>query len=165
MGGAGSMSRHRLALLLLAVAVVVFAALVPAARREREAARQQYALAREERERLRVRLADLSRRNSEDARAPAADGAGAVRMLREAVLRATHELPVSSVEISVSGTTSGAIAARGRFAAVGGFTDVLRLARRIASSSSGLLLERVSFGEVREGVRLEAEAFILKEEP
>jgi hypothetical protein len=165
MVGAGPVSRHRLALLLLAIAVVVFAALVPTARRERDAARQQYALAREERERLRVRLADLSRRTSEDERATAADGAGAIRMLRQAVLRATHGLPVSSVEISVSGTARGAIAARGRFAAVGDFVDVLRLARRIASSSSGLLLERVSFGEVRGAVRLEAEAFILKEEP
>jgi hypothetical protein len=165
MGGAGSVSRRRFALLLLAIAVVVFAALVPTAGRERDAARQQYALAREERERLRVRLAHLNRRTSEDERATAADGAVAVRMLREAVLRATDGLPVSGVEIRVSGTTRGAIAARGRFAAVGGFTDVLRLARRIASSSSGLLLERVSFGEVRGAVRIEAEAFILKEEP
>jgi hypothetical protein len=165
MGGAGSVSRRRLALLLLATAVVVFAALVPTARRERDAARQQYALAREERERLRVRLADLNRRTSEDERATAADGAGAVRMLRQAVLRATEGLSVSGVEISVNGTTRGAVAARVRFAAVGRFTDVLRLARRIAGASSGLLLERVTFGEARGAVRIEAEAFILKEEP
>lgn len=159
------MSRRRIALLLLATAVAVFATFVPTARRERDAAREQYALAREERERLRVRLADLSRRTSEDERATAADGAVAVRMLREAMLRATRELPVSSVEISVNGTARGAIAARGRFTAVGGFNDVLRVARRIASSSSGLLLERVSFREFRGAVRIEAEAFILKEEP
>jgi hypothetical protein len=165
MGGATAVTRPRLVLALLTTAVVVFAALVPTARRERDAARQEYARAREERERLRVRLADLSRRTSSEERATAADGAGAVRMLREALLRATDELAVSGVEISVSGAARGAVAARGRFAAVGGFADVLRLARRIASPSSGLLLEQVILGEARGAVRIEAEAFILREEP
>jgi hypothetical protein len=155
--------RHRLFLLLVVSAVLIFAALVPTARRERDEAREQFAEAREERERLRVRLADLGRRTSEENRATAADGVSAARALRLAVLRATEGLAVSQVEVSVSAASRGPVAARGRFAAQGHFTEVLRLARRLADSSSGLLLGRVSLGEARGAVRIEAETFILKE--
>jgi hypothetical protein len=162
-GGEGAVKRYRLPLLLVASAAVIVAALVPAARRERDAARQQYAAAREERERLRVRLADLGRRTSEEERATAADGVSAARALRLAVLRATDGLAVSGVEVSVSVTPRSAIAARGRFAAEGQFTEVLRLARKLADSSSGLLLGRVSLSEARGAVRIEADTFILRE--
>jgi hypothetical protein len=157
------MKRYRLLLILVAGAAVVFAALVPAARRERDAARQEYAAAREERERLRVRLADLGRRTYEEDRATAADGVSAARALRHAIIRATDGLAVSGVEISVSVTPRSAIAARGHFAAEGHFTEVLRLARRLADSSSGLLLGRVNLGAARGALRIEADTFILRE--
>ncbi|MGD8897855.1 MAG: hypothetical protein PVJ73_17640 [Acidobacteriota bacterium] len=157
------MKRYRLFLLLVAGAAVVLTTLVPAARRERETARQEYAAAREERERLRARLADLGRRTYEEDRATAADGVSAARALRHAVIRATDGLAVSGVEISVSVTPRSAVAARGHFAAEGRFTEVLRLARRLADSSSGLLLGRVSLGAARGAVRIEADTFILRE--
>lgn len=159
------MRRYRLGLLLLTAALVVFVVVVPAARREGDAARQQHAQAREERERLRVRLADLSRRTTQDEGATAADGVTAARALRLAFLRATDGLAVSGVEVRVSPVPRGAIAARGLLAAEGRFTDVLRLARRLADPSSGLLLDRVNLVEARSDVRLVAEAFILKEAP
>jgi hypothetical protein len=164
MGGRGAVRgaahRYRRPLILLVSAVVIFAA---SARRERDAARQQYAAARAERERLRVRLAALGRRTFEDERATAADGASAARALRLAALRATDGLAVSGIEVNVSVAPSSAIAARGRFAAQGPFTDVLRLARRLADPSSGLLLERVSLGTARGSIRIEADTFILRE--
>ena len=110
-----------------------------------------------------MRLADLGRRTSEEDRATATDGVSAARALRLAVLRATEGLAVSGVEVSVSVAPRGAVAARGRFAAQGHFTEVLRLARRLADSSSGLLLGGVSFTEARGAVRIEAETFILRE--
>ena len=157
------MKRYRLALGLLAAALAVFVGLVPPARRDADAARQEFAEAREERERLRVRLADLSRRTTGDEGATAADGVTAARALRLAFLRATEGLDLTGVEIGVSPVSRGTMAARGLFAAEGPYVDVLRLARRLAKPSSGLLLERVSLGEARSAVRLDAEAFILQE--
>lgn len=159
------MRRYSLALLLVAAALVVFIVVVPRARREREAAREQHSEAREERERLRVRLADLGRRTTGEEGATAADGLTAARALRLAFLRATDGLGVTGVEVSVSPVARGSTAASGRFAAEGSFADVLRLARRLARPSSGLLLDRVSLGEARSDVRLEVQAFILKEAP
>ena len=159
------MTRRTLALVLLVAAAVVFVALVLPARRDKSAAQEEYALARAERQHLRVRLADLDRRTSEDQGATAADGAAAVRALRQAALQATSGLPLSGVTVSTSVNPHGAIAARGQLVAEGGFVDTLRLARRLAVPSSGLLLERVSLGQARGGVRLEATAFILREAP
>lgn len=159
------MMRRVVALLLLAGAVVVVAVGVPSAHRERDAARREYRAARTEREQLRVRLADLDRRTSEDRQPTAATGAAAVRALRGGVLAATDGLEVTGVEVTTSVAARGAVAVQGRLAAEGDFVEVLRLARRLASSSSGVLLEGVTLGEVRGRVRLEAEAFILKETP
>jgi hypothetical protein len=156
--------RYRRPLILLVSAAAIFTALVPSARRERDAARQQYAVARGERERLRVRLAALGRRTFEDERATATDGASAARALRLAVLRAADGLAVSGIEVDAKAVPSSAVAARGRFAAQGSFTEVLRLARRLADPSSGLLLERVSMGAARGSIRIEADTFILKGE-
>jgi hypothetical protein len=134
------------------------------AQRQRDDARNDYASARVERERLRVRLAALGRR-SEDEGATAADGAAAVRVLREAALEALEGLRVSGVEISTSPAAQGAIAARGRLVARAEFVEALRLARRLAAPSSGLLLSRVTLVEVRDAVRIEAETFIMRESP
>lgn len=159
------MRRDRLALVILGMALAVFIGFVPAARRDSAAAREAHAQAREERERLRVRLADLGRRTTGDEGATAADGVTAARALRLAFLKATDGLDLTGVEVRASPVGRGATAARGLFAAEGRFVDILRLARRLAKPSSGLLLDRVSLGEARSGVHLDAEAFILKEAP
>ena len=157
------MTRRALALILLVVAAVVFVSLVLPARRDRTAAREEYALARAERQRLIVRLADRDRRTSEDQGATSADGAAAVRALRHAALRATEGLEVSGVTVSSTARAQGAIAARGQLVAEGGFVDALRLTRRLAAPSSGLLLQRVSLGVAGGAVRVEADTFILRE--
>lgn len=157
------MTRRALALVLLVIAAVVFVSLVVPARRDRGAAEKEYALARAERQRLRVRLADLDRRTSEEQGATAADGAAAVRALRRAALQATKGLQVSGVSVSSTASEQGAIAARGQLVAEGGFVDALRLTRRLAAPSSGLLLQRVSLGVAGRAVRVEANTFILRE--
>lgn len=159
------MRRYAPGLALLAIAAGLFLLLALPARRQRDDARREYAAARVERERVRVRLADLGRRTSEDGGATAVDGAAAVRALRRAALDALKGLPVSGVEISTSPVAQGAVAARGRLVARADFVDTLRLARRLASPSSGLLLSRVTFVEIRDAVRIEAETFILREAP
>jgi type II secretory pathway component PulL len=165
MEGAHAMTRRLVALLLLSAAVVILAVGVPSAHRERDAARLAHRAARAEREQLRVRLANLDRRTSEDRQPTAATGAAAVRALRSAVLAATDGLEVTGVEVTTVAAARGAVAAQGRLAVEGDFVEVLRLTRRLASSASGVLLERVTLGEARGRVRLEAEAFILKETP
>ncbi|MCG6927644.1 MAG: hypothetical protein LJF30_20345 [Acidobacteria bacterium] len=157
------MTRRALALVLLVIAAVIFVSLVVPARRDRGAAEKEYALARAERHRLRVRLADLDRRTSEEQGATAADGAAAVRALRRAALQATKGLEVSGVSVSSTASEQGAIAARGQLVAEGGFVDALRLTRRLAAPSSGLLLQRVSLGVAGRAVRVEANTFILRE--
>jgi len=159
------MRRNALALALFVVAAGLFLLVARPAQRERDDARRAYASARVERERVRVRLADLGRRTSEDEGATAADGAAAVRALRQAALDALKGLSVSRVEISTSPVAQGAMAARGRLVAQADFVESLRLARRLASPSSGLLLSRVTLVGVRDAVRLEAETFILRESP
>lgn len=156
-------ARQALALILLAIAAVVFVSLVLPARRDRTAAQEEYALANAERQRLRVRLADRDRRTSEDQGATAADGAAAVRALRHAALRATEGLEMSGVTVSSTASAQGAIAARGQLVAEGGFVDALRLTRRLAAPSSGLLLQRVRLGVAGGAVRVEANTFILRE--
>lgn len=157
------MTRRGLALLLVVLAAVVFATLVLPAQRARGAAQTEYARARVERQRLKVRLASLDRRTSEDQGATAADGATAVRALRRASLRATDGLPVSAVEVSTQVESRGRVAARGRIVAEGRFVDALRFTRRLAGPSSGLLLESVRLNEARGTVRVEASVFILRE--
>jgi hypothetical protein len=157
------MTRRRLALLLLVLAAAVYAAFVLPAERVRGAAQTEHARARTDRERLKVRLASLDRRTSEDQGATAADGAAAVRALRRASLRAMDGLPVSAVEVSTRVEARGTVAARGKIVAQGTFVDALRLTRRLAGPSSGLLLQSVELGEARGSVRVVASVFILRE--
>jgi hypothetical protein len=70
---------------------------------------------------------------------------------------------VSGVSVSSTASEQGAIAARGQLVAEGGFVDALRLTRRLAAPSSGLLLQRVSLGVAGRAVRVEANTFILRE--
>jgi hypothetical protein len=159
------MTRRALAVMLFVLAAGLYLLVARPAQRQRDDARREYATARTERERLRVRLADLDRRTSEDQGATAADGAAAVRALRQAALDAVEGLPVSGVEISTSPAEGGAIAARGRLVARAEFVQALRLVRRLASPGSGLLLSRITLADSRDAVRVDAETFILREAP
>ena len=157
------MSRRTLALVLLLLSALVFVFVALPARREQNAALADYARARAERQSLRVRLAQFDRRMSEDQGATAVDGSAAVRALRKAALEATEGLRLSGITVSASANATGTVAARGRLVAEGRFVDALRLARRLAAPSSGLLLEQITLGQARDAVRLEATAFILRE--
>jgi hypothetical protein len=158
-------TRRVLALMLFVTAAALFLLVARPAQRQGDEARRGYASARLERERLRVRLAHLDRRTSEEGGATAADGAAAVQALRQAALDALEGLSVSGVQISTVPAEQGAIAARGRLVAEAEFVEALRLARRLASPSSGLLLSRVGLQDTRDGIRLEAETFILRDTP
>jgi hypothetical protein len=147
--------------LLLLLAGAAHLAVVAPARRDRDEARTEYARAREERQRLRERVADLERHRVAAGQAPAADAAAAVRALRLSFLRATEGLPVESVQISAVPGERGAVAARGRLAAEGRLDDVLRVTTRLVSS--GLLFERVGLAEAHGRVRLEVEGFSVRE--
>jgi len=159
------MRRIRLAALVFAGSAALYLAVVPPARREREAAEQEHRQVLEEAQRLRVRVANVSRLSREGPEVRAADGAAAVGTLRAAALRATAGIAVSGVEIGTGASPRGAVAARCRVKVHGRLADVLRVARRLARPSSGLLLDSVTLAAARGDVTLEAEAFILREQP
>jgi hypothetical protein len=149
------------ALLVVAALGLHFGATLPA-RRQRDEARDAFARAREQRERLRAEAARLERWAAAG-RAPAGEAAAA-RALRLSLLRAIEGLPLGGVRIAaMSGRHS--VAARGTLVAEGRQADVLRAAGRLADPSSGVRLERVSLVEAPGGaVRLELDAFSVREE-
>jgi hypothetical protein len=150
--------------LLLLAALGLYLGVASPARRSRDASRGEFARAREERERLRSRLALLERRAA-TVRAPSGDAAAA-RALRHSLLEATRGLGLGSVQIGAEAGRRGAVAAHGRLSAEGGQATLLRSAERLAEPASGVLLERVSLRPGRDGtLRLEIEAFSLRGEP
>ena len=153
-----------LAVVLLALAGVVQAGLTAPAARERDAARAGFARAGEERERLRLRGAELERRAATHPSASeAADGAAAARELRRSLLRAAEGVPVRGVHIAVTGAEKPPRAAHGQVSAEGRFPDLLLLAERLGKDPAGFVLARVSLARSRDGARLEAEGFTLRE--
>jgi hypothetical protein len=159
------LTRLRLAALLFVASGGLYLAVVPPAHREREAAEQERRRVLAEAQRLRLRVASVSRLSREGLDARASDGVAAVRALRAAALRATDGVSVSEVEIAPAASPHGAVAARCRVKVRGRQADVLRVARRLARPSSGLLLDGVTLAASREDVVLEAEVFILRENP
>ena len=158
------MTRRLLALLLVLAALGLHAGVTVPIRRDRDAARRDFASAREERERLRARLSLLERRAAAG-RAPAGDAAAA-RALRLSLLRATERLPLGGVQIAVEWGGRGDVAARGRLTAEGTQADLLRAAERLADPASGLLVEQVELRTARDrGLRLEVDAFSLRAAP
>jgi hypothetical protein len=147
--------------LLLAALAVHFGVGAPA-RRARDDAREGFARAREARESLRAQAARLKRRALATARAPAGDAA-ATRALRLALLEATEGLSLGSVRIGAEAGQRGTVAARGRLVAEGRQADLLRAAGRLAEPSSGVVVERVRLAESRAGLRLEIEAFSVRD--
>jgi hypothetical protein len=152
-------TRRWAAVLLVLVALGLELAVAAPARRQRDAARDEFGRLRGERERLRAQAAQLERRTAAVARAPQG-GAAAARALRASFLRATAGLPLGAVRIGEEAAQRGAVAARGRLAAEGRQADLLRAAGRLAEASSGVVLERVRIFEVRGSeLALEVEAF------
>jgi hypothetical protein len=128
------------------------------ARAERDEARAEFSALRVEREALRARTADLARRAAA-VEAPAG-AAAAVTALRASLLRATEGLPVTGVRLAAESGARGAVAARGRLTAEGDQEDLLRLADRLAETSSGVLIDSLEIGEAAGGVlRLEVAAY------
>ena len=155
------MTRRLAAALMLLAALGLHVGVAAPARRQRDAARDEFARLREERERLRVQFARLQRRAA-SVRAPSGD-AEAVRALRLSFLAAVEGLPLKAVRISAAAGRQGAVAARGRLAADGRQSDLLRAAGRLAEASSGVLLENVRFAQTPgNDLRLEIEAFSLR---
>lgn len=155
------MTRRLAAALLLVAALGLHLGVTVPARRQRDEARQEYARAREERERLRVQATRIERREAAG-RAPAGDAAAA-RALRLSLLQASEGLPLRAVRIGTEAGHRGAVAARGRFAAEGRQADLLRAAGRLAEPTSGVLLERVVLLQAHGGeLRLEVEALSVR---
>jgi hypothetical protein len=154
----------RLTVLLVLAGLSLFLAVVPPARSTTVAARREREGVEEQIQGLRVRLADLDRRHLGGRIATSANGAGAAGALRQAVLGALNDLPVTDVEIATT-PDRGVVGARCRATAHGRLSDLLRVTRRLAAPTSGALLERVSLGAAREGVSLEISAAMLRQGP
>jgi len=152
------LTRRLAAALLLLVALGLHLGLAAPSRRQRDEAREEFARLREERESLRAQAARLPRRAA-SVRAPSGDR-DAVRALRRSFLGAVEGLPLRSVRISAEAGRDAVVVARGRLAAEGRQTDLLRAAGRLAKASSGVLLARVQLALASgDDIRLEIEAF------
>jgi len=157
------MTRRIVGLVLLAVALLLHVGLTLPARRSRDAAREQYARQREERERLRAEVARLERRSSAAAGAQVPAGeASAARALRLSLLSATRGIAVGDVVIAAEPERRGAVAARGRLSAAGSQAELLRAAGRLAEPGSGLRLDRVLLSAGTDTPRLEADTVLLR---
>jgi predicted phage gp36 major capsid-like protein len=154
--------KRRVAAALLVVAALgLHFGVTRPARRQRDEAREAFARAREQRERLRAEAVRLERR-AEAGRAPAGEAAAA-RALRLSLLHAIDGLPLGGVRVAAESGKGSALAARGTLVAVGRQADLLLAAGRLADPSSGVRLERVSLVEARGGdVRLEVDAFSVR---
>jgi type II secretory pathway component PulM len=153
-----------LAAAALVLAALVWAAAVRPAATDVEAARQQYARLREERQRLRLRTAVLERQMAAHARLAGASGTDAddpAKALRRFVVDSVSTVPLSDVRLeTVPGRAP--TAARVRISVVGGFRDILRLGERLSGPDSGLALERVQLGVAGPGrIQAEIEGFTL----
>jgi hypothetical protein len=151
------MTRRVAAALLLLAALGVHLGVAVPARRERDEAREAFARARAERERLRA-LSAQDERRAAAGRAPGGEAA-AIRTLRLSLLKATEGLPLAAVRIAAEAGHRGVVAARGRLVAEGRQADLLRAAGRLTEPSAGVRLGHVAL-DVRAGaLRLEVEAF------
>jgi hypothetical protein len=161
-------SLRAVAALVLAAAALVWVTAVRPVAGELEAARQQYARLREERQRLRLRTAVLERQVAAHARLAAASGADAgdpAKALRRFVVESVSTVPLTDVRLeTVPGR--GATAARVHISVVGGFRDILRLGERLSGPDSGLGLERVQLGVAGTGrIQAEVDGFTLGAPP
>lgn len=153
---------------LLFAAGLGYAGLVVPARRELAAAREAFARASEERERIRRRLADLERRVQVrarviDARAEPGRGESAGR-LRRTVLQVVDASRVSGVRLTVS-PGRAPVVGKVKLVAEGRFADLVPLAGRLISGPPGLVVERLRLSPKDGRVVAELDAFRLEGPP
>ncbi len=166
------------ALALLLAAGVGYAGFALPARSDAAALHDQYAPARDERQRLRARLTELERRRRARAGVSSSPGAPAgpsaaqdaapgreqAASVRRAVLGVVDGAHLSGVQLSVSAGRSP-VGAKVRLAAEGRFADLVPLTGRLTSGPPGLVLERVHMGPRGGRVVADIEAFRLEDAP
>ena len=145
-----------------------YVGLVRPARGDLAAAEHDFARAREERERLRARTADLERRVHVRARITGAgpepgqgDSAG---RLRNAVLQVVDASRVSRVTLSVSAGRVP-VAAKVHLTAEGRFADLVPLTGRLVSGPPALILERLRLTPSAGRIVVEVDGFRLERTP
>jgi hypothetical protein len=151
-------TRRLVAAFLVAVSALLWLGVAAPARRERDAAREEYARLRAERERVRARLAELERRAGVG-RSPES-GTAAALALRRALLRATELEGVEDVRIAASAAGRGQVAATGQLSLEGPLETMLAVSDRLAEPGSGVLVRRATLAQLgAEGpqVRLDVE--------
>jgi hypothetical protein len=155
-------------LVLLLGASLCYVGLVRPARRDLALVQDDFARSRDERERLRARMADLERRVQVRARITAAGpepGRGdSASRLRNAVLRVVDASRVSGVTLSVSAGRVP-VAAKVHLTAEGRFADLVPLTGRLVSGPPGLVLERLRLTPVAGRIVADLEAFRLEGAP
>jgi hypothetical protein len=152
------MTRRILAALLLAASAWLWFGVAAPARRGRDAARDEFARLRAERERVRLQVEASSRRAT--LTLTPEKGAAAARALRRALLAAAEAAPVREVTIAASASARGKRAATGRLSAVGSLEELLVVADRLSDPASGVVIRRCVLSEVEPGggeLRLELE--------
>jgi hypothetical protein len=156
--------RRRLAaVLLLAASAWLWFGVAAPARRARDAARDEFARLRAERERLRTQVEAASRRAA--VVITPEKGASAARALRRALLRAAEAASVSDVAIAAS-PARGRFAAAGRLSAEGSLESLLAVADRLTDPATGVALRKfVLTAAEPDKLRLEAEAVSLRAGP
>jgi hypothetical protein len=153
---------------LLVGASLCYVGLVRPGRRDLAVIQDDFARSRDERERLRARLADLERRVQVRARITAAglepgrgDSAG---RLRNAVLGVVDASRVSGVTLSVSAGRVP-VAAKVHLTAEGRFADLVPLTGRLVSGPPGLILERLRLTPAAGRIVADLEGFRLEGTP
>jgi hypothetical protein len=156
------MTRRLAAVLLLAASAWLWFGVAAPARRERDAARDEFARVRAERELVRTRV-EVATRRAAVVLTPE-NGAAAARSLRRALLQAAEAAPLRQVAIAASPARRGRFAAAGRLSAVGSLEGLLAVADRLADPASGVVLRRFALTEVEPGgdLRLEVEGAALR---
>jgi hypothetical protein len=155
-------TRRLAAVLLLAASAWLWFGVAAPARRQRDAARGEFARLRAERERVRAQV-ELAARRAAVTPTPE-DGAAAARSLRRALLQAAEAAPVRDVEIAASPARRGRFAATGRLSAVGSLEELLSVADRLTDPGSGVTLRRFVLAEIGAGgdLRLDLEGVTLR---
>jgi len=157
------------ALFLLAAGLLYVTVTLPA-RQAVAAAQDAFGRVRDERLRLRARLAEREQQAAAEDRAAAALAAAAggpgdaVVHVRRSVVGSLEGAVVSGVRLTV---TSGRapVGAKLRFSAEGRYGEALRLTGHLARPGSGLVLESVRFRPSPAGLTLELTGFSLEGRP
>lgn len=160
------MTRRLAAAVLVLLAAWLWLGVAAPARRERDAAREEFARLRSQRERVRSRVAELERRAAVG-RTPES-GAAAARALRRALLQCTEGAPVGAVHIAAGPAGRGRVVATGRLSVEGPLDAVLGVADRLADARSGVLVQRAVLVATRPGgleVRLDVEGVSVRSGP